>query len=131
CVDEVFELCQIDRWFLSQIQKLVKAEEGINSSVLTDAKKLRGLKNLGFSDARIAAKIKENENLEVSPFEVELARSNLQIAPHFEEVDTCAAEFLSLTPYLYSTYAPNPLPPIGNKQEKQEKKILIIGSGPN
>ncbi len=128
CVDEVFELCQIDRWFLSQIQKLVKAEEGINSSVLTDAKKLRGLKNLGFSDARIAAKIKENENLEVSPFEVELARSNLQIAPNFEEVDTCAAEFLSLTPYLYSTYAPNPLPFIENKQEK---KILIIGSGPN
>ncbi len=131
CVDEVFELCQIDRWFLSQIQKLVKAEESINSSVLTDAKKLRGLKNLGFSDARIAAKIKENENLEVSPFEVELARMNLQIAPNFEEVDTCAAEFLSLTPYLYSTYAPNPLPPIENKQEKQEKKILIIGSGPN
>ncbi|WQT69149.1 carbamoyl-phosphate synthase large subunit [Helicobacter pylori] len=132
CVDEVFELCQIDRWFLSQIQKLVKAEESINSSVLTDAKKLRGLKNLGFSDARIAAKIKENENLEVSPFEVELARMNLQIAPHFEEVDTCAAEFLSLTPYLYSTYAPNPLSPIvENKQEKQEKKILIIGSGPN
>ncbi|GAA6782795.1 carbamoyl-phosphate synthase large subunit [Helicobacter pylori] len=131
CVDEVFELCQIDRWFLSQIQKLVKAEESINSSVLTDAKKLRGLKNLGFSDARIAAKIKENENLEVSPFEVELARMHLQIAPHFEEVDTCAAEFLSLTPYLYSTYAPNPLPPIENKQEKQEKKILIIGSGPN
>ncbi|OOQ39905.1 carbamoyl phosphate synthase large subunit [Helicobacter pylori] len=133
-VDEVFELCQIDRWFLSQIQKLVKAEEGINSSVLTDAKKLRGLKNLGFSDARIAAKIKENENLEVSPFEVELARSNLQIAPNFEEVDTCAAEFLSLTPYLYSTYAPNPLPFIENKQEKKEKKekkILIIGSGPN
>ncbi|MEJ8625300.1 carbamoyl-phosphate synthase large subunit [Helicobacter pylori] len=130
CVDEVFELCQIDRWFLSQIQKLVKAEESINSSVLTDAKKLRGLKNLGFSDARIAAKIKENENLEVSPFEVELARMHLQIAPHFEEVDTCAAEFLSLTPYLYSTYAPNPLP-IENKQEKQEKKILIIGSGPN
>lgn len=59
CVDEVFELCQIDRWFLSQIQKLVKAEESINSSVLTDAKKLRGLKNLGFSDARIATKIKE------------------------------------------------------------------------
>lgn len=133
-VDEVFELCQIDRWFLSQIQKLVKAEESINSSVLTDAKKLRELKNLGFSDARIAAKIKENENLEVSPFEVELARMNLQIAPNFEEVDTCAAEFLSLTPYLYSTYAPNPLPPIENKQEKQEKqekKILIIGSGPN
>ncbi|GAA9703040.1 carbamoyl-phosphate synthase large subunit [Helicobacter pylori] len=129
-VDEVFELCQIDRWFLSQIQKLVKAEESINSSVLTDAKKLRGLKNLGFSDARIAAKIKENDNLEVSPFEVELARSNLQIAPNFEEVDTCAAEFLSLTPYLYSTYAPNSLPPI-EKQEKQEKKILIIGSGPN
>ncbi len=133
-VDEVFELCQIDRWFLSQIQKLVKAEEGINSSVLTDAKKLRGLKNLGFSDARIAAKIKENDNLEVSPFEVELARMHLQIAPNFEEVDTCAAEFLSLTPYLYSTYAPNPLPFIENKQEKKEKKekkILIIGSGPN
>ncbi len=131
CVDEVFELCQIDRWFLSQIQKLVKAEESINSSVLTDAKKLRGLKNLGFSDARIAAKIKENENLEVSPFEVELARINLQITPNFEEVDTCAAEFLSLTPYLYSTYVPNPLPPILKKEEKKEKKILIIGSGPN
>ncbi|WP_104761379.1 carbamoyl-phosphate synthase large subunit [Helicobacter cetorum] len=129
-VNEVFELCQIDKWFLHQIQKLIEVEESINSSVLTNALKLRELKNLGFSDARIATKIKENENLEISAFEVELARKTLQIMPHFEEVDTCAAEFLSLTPYLYSTYAPNALK-LPLIQKNREKKILIIGSGPN
>ncbi|KAA8710047.1 carbamoyl-phosphate synthase large subunit [Helicobacter canis] len=103
-VEEVHSLCQIDRWFLHQISELVAAQESITSDVLNDPAKLRRLKSQGFSDKMICYELERKERLEISESELYNLRKEMGIVAVYEEVDTCAAEFLAKTPYLYSTF---------------------------
>jgi len=129
-VDEIFELCKVDRWFLYQFEELALREKEINLSILKDATKLRELKADGFSDAMIAKLINKEEGTNFSENDIYNARVKLGVVQHFNEVDTCSAEFKALTPYLYSTTSiSNIKQTTPNKPEG--KKVLVIGGGPN
>ncbi len=121
-IDDVYELTKIDRWFLYQIQEIVKEEERVKSIsfVDVDAKYLRKLKEMGFSDKYLANIWGVDER------DVRSKRLQLGIKPVFKSVDTCAAEFEAYTPYFYSTYERENEVPRGNKE-----KIVILGGGPN
>lgn len=139
-VEEVHNLCQIDRWFLSQISELVAAQESITSDVLNDPARLRRLKSQGFSDKMICYELGKKERLEMSESELYNLRKEMGIVAVYEEVDTCAAEFEAKTPYLYSTFVPSErvgfLAKNGDSACKAEStktpaKVMIIGGGPN
>ncbi|MGX3011552.1 carbamoyl-phosphate synthase large subunit [Helicobacter sp. 23-1044] len=102
-VEEVAELSKIDKWFLHQIYELVEAERGISSEILRDEGAMRSLKSQGFSDKALARLLAQNEGVEMSEGEIYTARKAMGVVARYEEVDTCAAEFEALTPYLYST----------------------------
>ncbi|NPA73610.1 MAG: carbamoyl-phosphate synthase large subunit [Epsilonproteobacteria bacterium] len=129
-VDEVFELSKIDRWFLYQIEEIVSFEKEIDLDILNNASLLRKAKCDGFSDSMIAKLINEKDNIGVSENDVRNARVKLGVNLIYNEVDTCAAEFKALTPYLYSST------PIGEYvkddfSRNDKKKVLILGGGPN
>ncbi len=108
-IDEVAELSQIDKWFLSQIYELVGEEGRVKSEILRDSQAMRNLKSQGFSDKMLARLLAQNEGVEISEGEIYMARKEMGVMARYEEVDTCAAEFEALTPYLYSTIPTNPL----------------------
>ncbi|MEA3314871.1 MAG: carbamoyl-phosphate synthase large subunit [Campylobacterota bacterium] len=125
--DELFNLCAIDPWFLSQFREIYDRETFIKnegSKHLVDKKELRVTKSFGFSDRMIAKLIDLKED------DVYNARKNFGINLDYNEVDTCAAEFKALTPYLYSTTNITELP-IVKKEKSDKKKVLILGGGPN
>ncbi len=128
--EEIFELCKIDPWFLYQIEELVVAEEGIDSDILNDETRFRKAKTEGFSDKRIAQLINAHSKMELTENDVFNARKRLGISLEYNEVDTCAAEFEALTPYLYSTTNVSRLPDVKNRVS-QKRKVLILGGGPN
>ncbi len=129
-IDSIFELCQIDRWFLYQLQELVESENSMDIALLSDESRLRTIKSEGFSDAMIARVINQKEGLSLSENDIYGARKNLGINLEYNEVDTCSAEFKALTPYLYSTTNISKLPqPKIDKPD--DKKVLVIGGGPN
>ncbi|MEO6320605.1 MAG: carbamoyl-phosphate synthase large subunit, partial [Polaromonas sp.] len=99
-VDEVFELTKIDRWFLVQIEQIVKIELELETTTLDqiDAATLRTLKQKGFSDRRLARQLKTTDTA------IREKRIALGVRPVYKRVDTCAAEFETDTAYLYSTY---------------------------
>ncbi|MCI7410604.1 carbamoyl-phosphate synthase large subunit [Helicobacter bilis] len=102
-IDEMHELCKIDKWFLHEIKEIVDSESSITSQILSDESLMRRIKSYGFSDKMIAHWLKHNDGMEISESEVYQARIGLGVECVYNEVDTCAAEFPSLTPYLYST----------------------------
>ncbi|WP_086465643.1 carbamoyl-phosphate synthase large subunit [Oceanibaculum nanhaiense] len=126
-VEEIYDACAIDPWFLRQIEELVTAEAVIRKSGLPEDKQgLHRLKQMGFSDARLA------ELAGLSEDEVGARRRILDIHPVYKRIDTCAAEFASRTPYMYSTYEGNGLKPAECESEPTDrKKIIILGGGPN
>ncbi len=128
--DAIFDLCHIDRWFLYQLEELALREKEMDIALLSDATRLRTVKSEGFSDAMIAKVINEKEGLSLSENDIYTAREKMGIMIEYNEVDTCAAEFKALTPYLYSTTNISTLPQIGTTSSTQ-KKVLIIGGGPN
>ncbi len=130
-VEDIYQLCKIDRWFLRQFKELAEAEESIGIDTLNDAKQLRKLKSEGFSDAMIAFLINRNDGLNVSENDIYSARVKHNVLLQYNEVDTCAAEFMALTPYLYSTTNSMVLPNAGREAEFKNKKVLVIGGGPN
>jgi len=130
-VDEIFELCKIDRWFLYQLEELVEKEKAMDISLLTNAKLLRSIKADGFSDAMIAEIINKKDGLSLTENDIYNARDKLGIKLEYNEVDTCAAEFKALTPYLYSTTNITELPQNRATSRSDEKKVLVIGGGPN
>ena len=100
-VEQVSAICKYDPWFLEQIGEIVAAEKEIREKGLPkDAPRLHRLKSMGFSDKRLAQLTGQTEE------NVAAARLALNVTPVFKRIDTCAAEFASGTPYLYSTYAP-------------------------
>lgn len=102
-IEEMHELCKIDKWFLHEIKEIVDSESAITSQILSDEALMRRIKSYGFSDKMIAHWLKHNDGMEISESEVYQARIGLGVECVYNEVDTCAAEFPSLTPYLYST----------------------------
>ena len=121
-IDTVYELSGIDPWFLVQIMDLVEAEQKVAELKLANIDKdtMFGLKRKGFSDMRLA------QMLDVSELEVQKARHDLGIRPVFKRVDTCAAEFVSSTAYMYSTYEEE-----CEADASDRKKIMVLGGGPN
>ena len=125
--EEIFELCKVDSWFLTQFREIYEMEVKLQKeelNVLEDEELLRTAKTFGFGDEMIANLIGSTED------DVYNARKALNINLEYNEVDTCSAEFKALTPYLYSTtnITPN-LPTRDTSSDK--KKVLIIGGGPN
>jgi carbamoyl-phosphate synthase large subunit len=127
-VDEVHEAAKYDPWFLREMEKIVRAEESVREAGLpADALGLRALKAMGFSDRRLAKLTGRTEA------EVAAHRRGLDVRPVFKRIDTCAAEFASQTPYMYSTYeAPaDGLPPECEADPSDRTKVVILGGGPN
>ena len=126
-VDEIYDICKIDRWFLERIKNITDQEKEIKSKGLPqDPQAWSEIKSLGFSDARIA------NILETSEKEIRKARTSHNVHPVYKRVDTCAAEIESGTPYMYSTYEHFS----GNTHHNEinptnRKKVIILGSGPN
>jgi len=129
-VEEVYELCKIDKWFLYQLEELVASEKDMSIALLKDSTKLRKYKSEGFTDAMIATNINKNDGLNLVENDVYTAREKYGIKLEYNEVDTCGAEFKALTPYLYSTTnitkIPQTTPP-----KRDKKRVLVIGGGPN
>ncbi len=129
-IEEMFDTCQIDPWFLYQLKELMEHEASITDKILFDEKLMRQAKVDGFSDKRISGLIKKNSHESISEELVYEARKKLGISLEYNEVDTCAAEFEALTPYLYSTTNITKLPAVTPRQS-DKKKVLILGGGPN
>ena len=121
-VDEVFEQSSIDRWFLVQIEDLVRAETALQSMPLSDINEdiMRSLKRKGFSDKRLAAL------LSVSEKSLRELRHKLEVFPVYKRVDTCAAEFSTATAYMYSSYDEE-----CESNPSEREKIMVLGGGPN
>ncbi len=119
-VDEIAQATGIDPWFLYQLQELVEAERWFSGLAAAGGAELKRMKRLGFSDHQLAAL---RNTTEVA---IREQRWKLGIHPAYKTVDTCAGEFPSSTPYLYSSYdEENESQPFG------EQGIVILGSGPN
>ena len=129
-VDEVYELCKIDKWFLYQFEEIALKEKEANIELLNSKEKLREFKSQGFSDAMIATLINKEEGTTLSENDIYNARAKAGVKHHFNEVDTCAAEFKALTPYLYSTTSISEIEQT-NPTDIKDKKVLVIGGGPN
>lgn len=121
-MDTIHDLSGIDPWFLVQIEDIVKTENEIANKKLEelDAASFLSIKRKGFSDKRLA------QLLNLTELEVQKARQGLGIRPVYKRVDTCAAEFVSSTAYMYSTYEEECE---ANPSDKQ--KIMVLGGGPN
>ena len=128
-VDEVHDLTKIDKWFLVQIEEIVRieleldqlvAEKGEGALAALDATTLRTLKKKGFSDRRLAKLLKTTEKA------VRDQRRALGVRPVYKRVDTCAAEFATNTAYMYSTYEDE-----CEAAPTDKKKIMVLGGGPN
>lgn len=119
-VDRVAELTSFDLWFLREMRSIVELEKKIKAAGKLDKELLLEAKQMGTSDLRLA------QLLGLSQKEIRIKRWELGIRPSYKTVDTCAAEFSSETPYLYSTYDADTEAPPTNK-----KKIIILGGGPN
>lgn len=136
-VDAIFDLSKIDRWFLYQLEELALREKEMDIALLTDATRLRQVKAEGFSDAMIAEVINKKEGLTLSENDIYNAREKADVSLEYNEVDTCAAEFKALTPYLYSTTNITKLPTSTSSvtdvvpDALEGKKVLVIGGGPN
>ncbi|HEV8348573.1 MAG TPA: carbamoyl-phosphate synthase large subunit [Vicinamibacterales bacterium] len=121
-LDDIHQATKIDPWFLRQFAEIAAmrrnaAAAGLEGLASDD---LRRLKRAGFGDAELALALTSSETA------VRDRREAMGLTPVYKRVDTCAAEFESFTPYLYSSYEPtceaNPTP---------KPKVVILGSGPN
>ena len=135
-VEEIHEWCKIDPYFLHQIAEIIALEKQISFESLQDSEFLTLTKQYGFSDKMLAFLINKNEGLELREEDIYALRQRLQVQLHYNEVDTCAAEFSTQTAYLYGTMPFNAQSfvdsnPQDNLDQNAQKKVLIIGGGPN
>ncbi len=126
-LEDIRTACKYDPWFLDQIEAIVKAEEDLRDKGLPgDAETFLKLKSMGFSDERLG------ELTKFKAKDVASRRHLLGIRPVFKRVDTCAGEFPSKTPYMYSTYEGDGAnPPECEADPSERAKVLILGGGPN
>ncbi len=125
-VDEIYRHSHIDPWFINNMKQIVEEETnlaGLTGTVLSKEELTRA-KAMGFSDLQLAYLLGATET------EIRNQRRSSGIRPVFKLVDTCAAEFEAYTPYYYSTYEQErePIPPA---RQKEAKKVMILGGGPN
>ena len=156
-VDEINRITGYDKWFLRQIEGIIDAEKQISREGLPgDAAGLRRLKAMGFSDKRLATLAVRSVGVAgglgetqarrsgllhdalqamagaTSEEEVRALRRKLGVLPVFKRIDSCAAEFEAITPYMYSTYeAPTFGEPEDEADPSDRKKVVILGGGPN
>jgi carbamoyl-phosphate synthase large subunit len=150
-IDEVFELTKIDKWFLRNIEELVRESERLRADESFQywlstpggddpvhpkdpaypARRLRELKRLGFSDVQIL--LAGNGRSPADPAVLKWGQKGVRVLrvsegviPTYRLVDTCAAEFEAYTPYYYSTYGDE-----NERRESGKRKIMILGGGPN
>ncbi|MFW0777509.1 MAG: carbamoyl-phosphate synthase large subunit [Rickettsiales bacterium] len=119
-VEEICAITKYDPWFMRQLEEIVLAEKQIADGKWKAADELYALKRMGFSDMRIA------KLANVSTADVVAQRHKLNVRPVFKRVDTCAAEFDSTTPYMYSSYDQE-----CEAEPSDKEKIVILGGGPN
>ena len=121
-IEEIYDLCAIDPWFLAVIEEIIQTEARIQQlqGVEPDRSQLRGWKRDGFSDHRLS------ELLGVAEDEIRLLRHQLGIRPVYKRVDSCAAEFGTPTAYMYSTYEQE-----CEADPEAKEKIIVLGGGPN
>ncbi len=119
-VEQIHDRTKVDPWFLRQFEELFHAERAFAALPALDARSVRRMKRMGFSDRQLAALRGETEKV------VRERRWALGVRPVYKMVDTCAGEFPSNTPYLYSSYdEESEMPRTGRKS------VVILGSGPN
>ncbi len=122
-VEDIHNIAKYDPWFIRQLKDLIDVESNIKAGKWKTADELTHIKSLGFCDKRIA------ELAGTTAEAVAKLRDTCKVQPVFKRVDTCAAEFDSATPYMYSTYEG-----IGAECESDptdKEKIIILGGGPN
>jgi carbamoyl-phosphate synthase large subunit len=134
---EIYRMTGIDPWFLDQMQQIVDLEKRIvtEKGMVTTLgaaappppagikdETLRQAKRMGFSDARLAQIL----GMGAREADIRARRLSAGIKPVYKRVDTCAAEFESHTPYLYSTYETE-----DEADPTDRRKVMILGSGPN
>src|SRR6266550_352201 len=121
-IEEAHAHTKIDRWFLAQIKEIVDLELAVEKRTLDSLHRddLRQLKRKGFSDRRLAHLLKTTETA------VRARRHAINLRPVFKRVDTCAAEFVTKTAYMYSTYEDE-----CEAAPTDRKKIIVLGGGPN
>ncbi|WP_324694953.1 carbamoyl-phosphate synthase large subunit [Novosphingobium sp. RL4] len=156
-VDEIHAIAHYDKWFLRHIEEIIAEEANIMKNGLpVDAQGLRRVKAMGFSDKRLATlavrsvgvaggmgetQAKRSGLLHdalramagaTSEDEVRALRTKLGVHPVFKRIDSCAAEFEAVTPYMYSTYeAPIFGEPENEANPSDRRKVVILGGGPN
>src|SRR5689334_3037909 len=157
-VERINEISHFDPWFLTRLEEIVRAEEQVRAQGLpSDARGMRRLKAMGFSDARLAQLALRSAHVQremgeavaaggsgvvhsairamtggVTENEVRAHRLRLGVRPVFKRIDSCAAEFDATTPYLYSTYeAPLFGEPEDEADVSDRRKVMILGGGPN
>ena len=126
-VEEIAQASKYEPWFLRQIEQLVAIEASVRKDGLPkDAKAFFDLKKKGFSDERLGELTKQGAG------DVARKRRALGVRPVFKRIDTCAAEFESRTPYLYSCYEGDGVRPAEcEAQPTDRRKVIILGGGPN
>ncbi len=132
-LDEIHQACHFDPWFLEQIEELVTIEQALLVSGLPQERAgLSALKRAGFGDARLGELTGQDEAA------VRALRTALGVHPVYKRIDTCAAEFESRTPYMYSCYETGEIGSDGEAGEAEceaepsdRKKVIILGGGPN
>ncbi|WP_333684137.1 carbamoyl-phosphate synthase large subunit, partial [Pontibaca methylaminivorans] len=131
---EIHDVTMFDPWFLARLREIVETEDRVRETGLPqDEAGLRALKQMGFSDARLARLTGQQEG------DIRRARRALGIHAVFKHIDTCAGEFEAQNPYLYSCYE-TPAISAGadgagdvecEARPSERKKVVILGGGPN
>ncbi|HEY8593404.1 MAG TPA: carbamoyl-phosphate synthase large subunit [Sphingomicrobium sp.] len=157
-VERINEIAGFDPWFLKRLEEIVRAEEEVRLNGLpTDARGMRRLKAMGFSDARLAELALRSARIDrrmgeavaaggsgtvhsavramtggITESEVREHRLKLGVRPVYKRIDSCAAEFDAATPYMYSTYeAPLFGEAVDEAEVSDKRKVMILGGGPN
>ena len=126
-LDKIQKASHFDPWFLEQLSAIVTMEKNVEvNGIPSDSQTLASLKRHGFSDERLAELAGVDRQI------VTARRRELNIEPVYKRIDTCAAEFRSQTPYMYSCYEGDGISqPECESDPTDREKVIILGGGPN